>query len=443
MFKGARSFNFIARRRAALVIICLFASMTTSRVISMAQNEQAKDGRYYESLALKAYQAKDYTAFLENMKLAAAMRPNHPRVMYNLADAYAMTGHHAEALRQLGRMAEMGLVFAAEKDSDFDSIKDSPAFQLMLQTVERNRAPVINSVPAFSLREKGFIPEGIAYDPAQETFYLGSVYQRKIVSVNKRGEAAVFATERDGLWSVMGMKVDAARRLLWVATAAHPQMSNYREEENGKSGLLKFDLRTGKLIKKYLLSNSLKAHWLGDLALNSRGDVFASDSISPAIYTIPRQKDELEVFLESKLFVNPQGLDLTPDENHLFMADYLTGVFVIDLKTKRVANLAPAPRSTLFGLDGLYFYKGSLIGVQNGIAPPRVVRLFLSSDLTSVKRLEVIEANNPVFDEPTLGVLVKDHFYLIANSQWGMIDKKGQMAEADKLKDPIALKIKL
>jgi hypothetical protein len=220
-------------------------------------------------------------------------------------------------------------------------------------------------------------------------------------------------------------------------------MSNYREDENGKSGLLKFDLRTGKLIKKYLLSNSPRAHWLGDLALNSRGDVFASDSISPAIYTIPHQTDELEVFLESKLFVNPQGLDLTPDETHLFMADYLTGVFVIDLKTKAVANLAPPPKSTLFGLDGLYFYKGSLIGVQNGITPPRVVRLFLNSDLTGVKRLEVIEANNPVFDEPTLGVLVKDHFYLIANSQWGMIDKKGQMAQADKLKDPIALKIKL
>jgi hypothetical protein len=36
--------------------------------------------------------------------------------------------------------------------------------------------------------------------------------------------------------------------------------------------------------------------------------------------------------------------------------------------------------------------------------------------LDRVERLEIIEANDPVFDEPTLGVLVKDTFYLIANS---------------------------
>ena len=60
-----------------------------------------------------------------------------------------------------------------------------------------------------------------------------------------------------------------------------------------------------------------------------------------------------------------------------------------------------------------------------------------------IERLETIEANDPVFDEPTLGVLFKDSFYLIANSQWGMIDQKGQLAPPDKLKEPVVLKIKL
>jgi hypothetical protein len=432
-----------ASRRTRLVVICLCVFITFIAGDSLAQDNQPKDGRYYEALARKAYQEKDYASFLENMKMAVEMRPNHPRLMYNLAAAYALTGHQDEALQWLTKMTLMGLVFPADRDNNFASLKSSPEFQTILKRIERNKAPVMNSAPAFTVHEKGFIPEGVAYDPAAETFYLGSVYKRKIVSINRKGEAKDFATERDGLWSVMGMKVDGARRLLWVATAAHPQMSNYKEEDNGKTGLLKFDLRTGKLIKKYLLPNKPKPHWFGDLVINSRGDVFTSDSISPAIYVVLHQKDELELFLEDTQFSSPQGLSFTPDEKHLFMADYAKGIFLIDLQTKKLANLSPAPNMTLLGLDGLYSYKGSLIGVQNGINPPRLVRLSLSRDMSRIERLETIEANNPIFDEPTLGVLVKDTFYLIANSQWGMIDEKGQLAPAEKLKEPVVLKIKL
>jgi hypothetical protein len=442
MCEGQQNYLSASRQRV-VVLICLCVFITSFAGDSLAQDNQQKDGRYYESLARKAYQEKDYTSFLENMKVAAQMRPNHPRLMYNLAAAYALTGHQHEALQSLGKMTQMGLVFPADRDTDFDSIKSSPEFQTILKEIERNKSPVMSSIPAFTVHEKGFIPEGVAYDPVTKTFYLSSVYKRKIVSINRKGEAKDFATERDGLWSVMGMKVDAARHLLWVATAAHPQMSNYKEEDNGKSGLLKFDLRTGKLIRKYLLLKNPRPHWLGDLTINSRGDVFASDSISPAIYVIRHQTDELELFLEDAQFSSPQGLSFTQDEKHLYMADYAKGIFLIDLQTKKLVNLQPAPNITLLGLDGLYSYKGSLIGVQNGISPPRLVRLSLSGDLSRIERLETIEANNPLFDEPTLGVLVKDTFYLIANSQWGMIDEKGQLAPAEKLKEPVVLKIKL
>lgn len=54
-----------------------------------------------------------------------------------------------------------------------------------------------------------------------------------------------------------------------------------------------------------------------------------------------------------------------------------------------------------------------------------------------------MEANNPLFDEPTLGVLVKDSFYYVANSQWGTIDKTGKRASPDKLRETVILKMKL
>jgi DNA-binding beta-propeller fold protein YncE len=301
----------------------------------------------------------------------------------------------------------------------------------------------VHSAPAFTVREKGLVPESVAYDPATKTFFLSSIYRRKILRVTADGAAVEFATERDGLWSVAGMKVDAARRLLWVCTVAHPQMSGYRAEEDGTTALLKFDLRTGKLIKKYVLPNQPKHHWLGDLAITSSGDVYATDSLTTTIYVVRRNRDEIEPFLESALFANPQGLDFAPGEKKMFMADYKQGIFVIDLATKKVTPISPAPDSTLLGIDGLYFHQGALIGVQNGVNPNRIVRLWLSPDFSRVVKFETLEANNPIFDEPTLGVVVKDDLYFIANSQWGAIDEKGNLAPVEKLKDPVILKLKL
>jgi len=142
-------------------------------------------------------------------------------------------------------------------------------------------------------------------------------------------------------------------------------------------------------------------------------------------------------------FTSPQGLALTRDEKRLFVADYSKGLFVIDLRTKKVTNLAPAPDVTLLGIDGLYTYKGGLLAVQNGVNPARLVRLFPDRGLSRIERLEVVEANNPAFDEPTLGVMVGDNFYLVANSQWGAIDEQGRLAPPEKLKEHVVLKIDL
>jgi len=430
-------------RTALAALVCLSAFFGAGRGGALAQDSPQHDARYHEALAVKAYQAKDYAAFLENMKRAAALRPDHPRIVYNLSAAYALNGRKEEAIDWLGRLARMGLAYAAEKDDDFASIKDSGEFASVLALLRKNGSPVGDASQAFAVHEKGLVPESVAYDAPTKSFYVSSVYRRKILRVNSKGVAEEFATEREGLWSVMGMKVDAARRELWVCTAAQPQMANYVASERGRSGVFKFDLRTGKLAGRYVLPDDSKQHWLGDLALNSRGDVYATDSLSPALYVLRRGADRFETVLEGEPFVSPQGLDFTPDERRLFVADYAKGVFVVDLETKRCAPLAPAPDSTMLGIDGLYFHRGRLIAVQNGVNPNRVVRFFLSKDLGRVERFETVAANLPAFDEPTLGVIVKDDFYFVANSQWGTIDGQGRLAPPEKLKELVVLKLRL
>jgi hypothetical protein len=56
---------------------------------SIAQTEPPKTGRYYEREVVKAYRNKDFKGYLENLKKALALSPNHPRILYNIAGASA------------------------------------------------------------------------------------------------------------------------------------------------------------------------------------------------------------------------------------------------------------------------------------------------------------------------------------------------------------------
>src|ERR1044071_3980210 len=110
---GKQSTKLKARSSKILLFLIL------SCLAAFAQSDQ-KDSRYYETLARQAYQEKNYASFLANMKLAADLRVNHPRLMYNLAAAYALNGKSNEALSLLKRATGMGLVFPIETDRDFD-----------------------------------------------------------------------------------------------------------------------------------------------------------------------------------------------------------------------------------------------------------------------------------------------------------------------------------
>lgn len=138
--------------------------------------------------------------------------------------------------------------------------------------------------------------------------FVSSIYKRKIVTIDKDRQVSDFSSDVDGLWSVSGIRVDEKRKILWAATTAFPQMENFQKADDGKSGVFKYDLRTGKLLKKYLLSNEKAKHALGDLIIAKNGDVYASDSVSPNIYRIANGKDELEIFLTSDNFSSLQGL---------------------------------------------------------------------------------------------------------------------------------------
>ncbi|HMG33924.1 MAG TPA: hypothetical protein VKM94_08300 [Blastocatellia bacterium] len=409
---------------------------------SWHQDAQLQDARYYREQAGAAYNQKNYVQALENLQKALELIPDHPSIIYGIARMQSLLGNQQDALIWLGKITRMGMILHPEKDPDFQGLVTLEGFRGVLKQFEANAGPIVHSSIAFTIAEKGLVTEGIAYDRVEQTFYISSIHKRKIVIRDKQGRMGVLADEKDGLWSVLGMAVDSGRRILWATTTAFPQMSGYDAQMEGKSAVLKFDLKAKKLIKKYPVPGPGN-HGLGDLTLNSSGDVLTTDSNTPAVYVIRHDRDDIELLLKDEQFVSPQGLAFSSDQKHLFMADYSKGLFDIDVTTNRARHITPAPDSTSLGIDGLYFCKGNLIGVQNGVTPNRLVRLELSPDYSRMSRFEVLEVNNPLFDEPTLGVVVDDELFFIANSQWGSVDEKGQLSPEEKLKSPLILHLKI
>lgn len=395
-----------------------------------------------ERQATEDYKAKNYAKFLENIKRASELRPAHPRLLYALADAYALNDKPDEALAILERLAAMDLFFAIEKDDDFQSLFNEPRFKKIQTEFAENQKAAGKSEKAFTIPQKDLITESVAYDAATKRFFASSIHKRKIVAIDASGKVSDFSLASDGLWSVSGMRVDEKRKILWATTTAFPQMENFQKADDGKSGVFKYDLQTGKLLKKYLLSNETAKHALGDLIVAKNGDLYASDSVSPNIYRIETKADELEIFLTSDNFSSLQGLAFSPDEKILFAADYSKGIFRIAMKDKKIAQIKTGANTNPIAIDGLYFHRGNLIAIQNGFRPHRVARFILNKDFSQITKSETLAANHADFNEPTLGTFVGNDFYFVANSQWNLTNENGKLTE-DKLKEPVILRLKL
>ena len=149
---------------------------------------------------------------------------------------------------------------------------------------------------------------------------------------------------------------------------------------------------------------------------------------------MPPAGDTLERFMTHPLFRSLQGMAIVPDGRTMYVADYSHGILRVDLVTRTATALRPAPGVTLLGIDGLYLRDGTLIGVQNGVVPARVVRLCLDDAHALVQHIQVLDRNPDLADEPTLAAIVGDSLYYVATSQWEKFDDAGRRVPATVLK---------
>jgi hypothetical protein len=303
---------------------------------------------------------------------------------------------------------------------------------------------VADSQVAFKIADPDFIPEGIAYDPETRTFFVGSTFKRKIVAVNAAGKVRDFTKEgQDGMFGVVGLRVDVKRRVLWaISSNAGDTMPARGLDKSclGCSIVARYDIASGKLLKKYSLASVPAPHFLNDLAISPSGDVFITDTMTGDLYRITRAKDALERWIGVGPQVFPNGIDITPDGRTLFVATG-AGIRKVDIAQ---GTIAPISRN-LGTIDGLYFFRGSLIAIQPFDEFRKVARYHLSQGHDAITNTETLEASHPMFKQPTTGVIVGSDFYYIANAQLQFFRAMYRDGSYDRslLADVVVLRVRL
>jgi sugar lactone lactonase YvrE len=334
-------------------------------------------------------------------------RPGDGAVMYALA-MYSDRGGDVEgALVWLERLAatpwDAGL-----DPADFATSQAQAAarFAQVRAAVERRWLRVDGAREVVRVGERDLLPEGMEVDPATGELLLSSGRKRKVVRVAADGTTRdLVGPGQDGLLATLGLRVDRARGLLWVASAAAPFMEHADDTPAGVSRLHAFELATGALRARF---ETPAPSLLNDVAVLPDGRAVVTDSAADAVW-ITAEGGRLEPFVSAGAVSGPNGIAASADGAVVYVASW-TGIVVIDVATRRTEALTLPPQTTnLAGIDGLYVDDGALIGIQNAVGRPRVVRVSLDGSA-----VEVLESGSAVVDNPTTGVIVGDELVFLA-----------------------------
>ena len=371
----------------------------------------------------------DPNAYLALSKTMYAFLNGSPRATLQLMSAQAASDRTEEALRSFAQFVAMGQ--ASEevlKSKAFDSLRALPRYRQIHADMAANNVRQSSASEVFALPSTAQVPEDIDFDAAGKLFYISTVLGKQILQVDLSGHVKVFASAPDQ-WPMMALKVDSERRVLWATEAAMDGFASALQADWGRSAILQFDLRSGKLLRR--IEGPPKAA-LGDMALALDGDALVSDGEHGGVYRVDRSGSAV-VRLDAGDFISPQTPAALTDGKHILVPDYVRGIGVLNLATKQVVWMPTEGKHALSGIDGLYAVGNLLLATQNGASPERVVRFTLNESKTHIVSEDILERATPTLGDPTHGVVVGNDFYYIANSGWDVLDEHGNLLKGKEL----------
>lgn len=260
--------------------------------------------------------------------------------------------------------------------------------------------------------------EGIAWDEAGQRLFVATVVDGRLayMAADRSWHEVPIGSPRGGLF---GIAIDRAHGLLWLTTGSVEQTAVAGER---MTGLIAVDLRSLAVVRRVPVAPGT-AGFPGDLAIARDGTVYASNPVSGAVHRCPPGCAVLESWLPDGSWRSPQGLVIDDRRGLLYVADYPSGLWRVDLGSRGVSPARVNGPQMLDGIDGLVMLDdGNFGAVQNGTRPLQVAKLYVEPiyrhprdpAISSVPRLLVVEGQG----EPTLATRRGSSMLFVADGQW-------------------------
>lgn len=379
--------------------------------------------------AAQAYSDQNHADWASALEQLHRLRPFNADFMRQMVIAYAMSGETAKAFNMMLMMQQQGLAENWDEVDEVASLSQFPLYGHLNRLMKEAGNPLGSPAVIATIEGRHSMPEALAYDGRDGRLFAGTVRDGQVlVRAEDDEDWQVFASRETlpGLMSVFDLLADEQRNHLWIATGAAPQYRNLRPADFGRTALIKLDLQTGELLGEYRVLPDGQPHLLGAVTQASDGTIYAADTLSPFVYRLRPGDERPAILLGNPIFTGLRGITLSADEQRLYLSDYELGLFFFNLDGQLNGFKIGTPDNlNAAGIDGLYRWNDSLVAVQNGVTPQRVMRLDLDASGTRVANVAPLVVAQPEFDTPTFGTIEGDDLIFLAASHWSKVDGNG------------------
>lgn len=271
-------------------------------------------------------------------------------------------------------------------------------YSAMLTTCSVVALPAFSApqlLPAIKLPPGFQYPNGITHS-SNGTLYVGSVTSGQILRITPDGKTETFFPGTDEIFAATSLRLDEQRGILWGAS---PDFLGVRGADGQVSRrshrIFAIDIRTAKVLQVIPMPNE---GFGNDIALDSKGGVYLTDSSRPRIYYLAPGATQLQVWAEDEQFRSRQiglgGIALATN------GVLVVGMFSDGKLLKVTPQAQGKPRVEVISLprslenpDGMQFTSdGSLLITEGAVSSGngRLLRIRNILDTQTPKKIETL-----------------------------------------------------